>query len=50
MTNFQIRTAIEADLPTLDAFEQDIVEAERPYDPTLKADFQFLLVNMRLKI
>ena len=36
--NIVIRSAIEADLPTLKSFEQSIIEAERPYDCTLKAD------------
>jgi len=33
-----IRSAIERDLSTLKSFEQGIIEAERPYDDTLKAD------------
>ncbi len=37
MEEFNIRRAVEADLPTLYAFEQGIIEAERPYDPTLKS-------------
>jgi hypothetical protein len=35
---YQIRLATEADLPTLLEFEQAIIEAERPYDPTLKPE------------
>ena len=31
-----IRTATPADLPTLLQFEQGVIAAERPYDPTLK--------------
>ena len=34
----RIRQAIPADLPVLLEFEQGIVRAERPYDPTLRAD------------
>ncbi len=33
-----IRSATEPDLPILKSFEQGIVQAERPYDSTLKAD------------
>lgn len=33
-----IRTAALADVPVLRAFEQGIVAAERPFDPTLAAD------------
>jgi len=33
-----IRTAHLSDLPRLLAFEQGIIEAERPYDPTLRPD------------
>ena len=33
-----IRSAIESDLPVLKSFEQGIIEAERPYDHTLKTD------------
>ena len=33
-----IRTATQVDLPTLLAFEQGIITAERPYDKTLKPD------------
>ena len=32
------RTATEADLPTLHAFEQGVVAAERAYDPTIADD------------
>ncbi len=34
--NYNLRTANLEDLPTLYKFEQGIVTAERPYDPTLK--------------
>ncbi|MEL6284771.1 MAG: GNAT family N-acetyltransferase [Pseudomonadota bacterium] len=34
----RIRTAISQDLPTLLAFEQGIVSAERPFDETLRPD------------
>lgn len=33
-----VRPAVLNDLPILKAFEQGIVVAERPYDPTLKPD------------
>lgn len=36
MENIQIRPAELNDLPTLLAFEQGVIEAERPFDPTLK--------------
>ncbi len=34
----QIRPAILDDLPVLKTFEQGILKAERPYDPTIKPD------------
>ncbi|CAZ94789.1 GNAT family N-acetyltransferase [Zobellia galactanivorans] len=37
MDTFKIRTAILSDLETLLEFEQGIIAAERPYDPTLRA-------------
>jgi len=36
--NIFIRSATPEDLPTLKAFEQGIVKAERPFDHTLKPD------------
>lgn len=33
-----IRTATPADLSTLRTFEQGVIAAERPFDPTLRAD------------
>ncbi len=36
MDQIQIRKASFDDLPTLLRFEQGVIEAERPYDPTLK--------------
>lgn len=36
MTNIHIRPATSADLPTLYRFEQGVITAERPFDPTLK--------------
>lgn len=36
MENLQLRPATLMDLPTLYAFEQGIIEAERPFDLTLK--------------
>lgn len=38
MENYVVRTARAKDLPTLLEFEQGIILAERPYDPTLDAD------------
>lgn len=38
MEQFTIRKATLADLMTLKSFEQEIVRAERPYDPTLDKD------------
>ncbi|MDO6519240.1 GNAT family N-acetyltransferase [Zobellia uliginosa] len=37
MDTFKIRTAVLGDLETLLEFEQGIIAAERPYDPTLRA-------------
>jgi GNAT superfamily N-acetyltransferase len=37
MSNTTFRPAVLADLPILYEFEQGIVHAERPFDPTLKA-------------
>lgn len=37
MNKIQIRTANTTDLPILLQFEQGIIMAERPFDPTLKA-------------
>lgn len=36
MNHLNIRAATMADLPTLLQFEQGVIEAERPYDPTLR--------------
>ncbi len=38
MSDTFIRSATFDDLPTLLAFEQGIIEAERPYDHTLRPD------------
>jgi len=38
MNNVTIREARQEDLETLYKFEQGVISAERPYDPTLKAD------------
>ena len=38
MSNFFIRNAVPEDLKVLLAFEQGIIEAERPMDPTLAPD------------
>ena len=35
--SFSIRPATEKDIETLLVFEQEIVNAERPFDPTIKA-------------
>ncbi|SMD33942.1 Ribosomal protein S18 acetylase RimI [Reichenbachiella faecimaris] len=37
MTPVTLRLATNADLPTLYEFEQGIIQAERPFDPTLKS-------------
>jgi len=36
MPTITIRTATSADLPTLLRFEQGVIAAERPFDPTIK--------------
>lgn len=38
MQNLKIRKAISSDLPLLRLFEQGVIEAERPFDKTLKPD------------
>jgi len=38
MNKISLRPALLDDLPTLYAFEQGIIDAERPFDPTLKPD------------
>ena len=38
MEELNIRKATESDLPTLRKFEQGVISAERPFDPTLKKD------------
>lgn len=38
MSLITIRTATPADLPVLLKFEQGVIQAERPFDSTLKAD------------
>ena len=38
MENAHIRDAVPEDLPTLLAFEQELIKAERPFDPTIKPD------------
>ena len=38
MTEVKIRKASLLDLEQLLAFEQDLIKAERPFDPTLKSD------------
>lgn len=38
MQNLHFRTATSTDLPTLLSFEQGIVTAERPMNPTIKAE------------
>ncbi|MEP7321971.1 MAG: GNAT family N-acetyltransferase [Saprospiraceae bacterium] len=38
MSTIQIRSATLEDLPTLLLFEQGVIKAERPFDPTLKED------------
>ncbi len=36
MKDVRIREAVEADLPILLQFEQALIEAERPFDPTIR--------------
>ncbi|WP_422361376.1 GNAT family N-acetyltransferase [Reichenbachiella sp.] len=38
MSSISIRPATQEDLPILHEFEQGIITAERPFDPTLKPD------------
>lgn len=38
MSTIQIRPATPEDLPVLLLFEQGVIKAERPFDPSLKAD------------
>ena len=38
MDNLLFRDAVLADLPTLKEFEQEIIKAERPFDPTIRVD------------
>ena len=38
MNSIHIRKALLSDLATLLEFEQGIIAAERPYDPTLKKE------------
>ncbi|NKI30317.1 GNAT family N-acetyltransferase [Muricauda sp. DJ-13] len=38
MENLLVRKASLKDLPTLKAFEQQIITAERPFDPTIRPD------------
>lgn len=38
MEGLIIREAQLKDLPTLKAFEQELIKAERPYDPTIRPD------------
>lgn len=38
MKNLLFRTATLDDLEILESFEQGVIKAERPYDPTLKPD------------
>lgn len=33
-----VRDAISEDLPTLKGFEQELIKAERPFDPTIRED------------
>ena len=37
-THFITRKATPSDLPTLLLFEQEIIKAERPFDPTIRPD------------
>lgn len=38
MEDLLIRDAVIADLPVLKEFEQEIIRAERPFDPTIRPD------------
>jgi GNAT superfamily N-acetyltransferase len=38
MTKIDFRSAVLFDLPVLYEFEQGLINAERPFDPTLKSD------------
>lgn len=48
----RVRIATLKDLPTLLAFEQGVIEAERPFDPTIKAGninyYDILTTNLKL--
>jgi len=50
MDNLNIRIATYDDLPTLFKFEQGVIEAERPFDPTLKPDpIQYYNLNQQIE-
>lgn len=38
MEDLLLRDAVLSDLPTLKEFEQEIIRAERPFDPTIRQD------------
>jgi len=38
MDNLLLRDAVLEDLPFLKEFEQEIIKAERPFDPTIRQD------------
>lgn len=46
MSDFKVRVATKEDLPILLKFEQGVIEAERPFDPTLqKEDINYYNLN-----
>ncbi|NNJ89902.1 MAG: GNAT family N-acetyltransferase [Eudoraea sp.] len=56
MKNFLIREAVKSDLPTLLQFEQALIEAERPFDHTIRNgplhyyDLKELIANKEVKL
>ena len=44
-----VRKATLDDLPTLLLFEQGVIEAERPFDPTIKSGDINAVINIRNK-
>ncbi len=56
MKNVLIREAVESDLPTLLQFEQALIQAERPFDPTIRTghlhyyDLKEFIANKEAKV
>jgi len=49
ITNIKVRTATPDDLPVILKFEQGIIDAERPFDPTLlKGKFHYYDLGARI--